>query len=53
VPDLSTYVNVHAAFGSSLNQVYSCAMPPPTEPPIPDPDRITLLTWLGCGAPDN
>ena len=53
VPDLSTYANVHGAFGASLDQVYTCAMPPSTEGPIPDSDRTTLLTWLVCGAPDN
>jgi hypothetical protein len=33
--------------------VHACLMPPATSPQPPETDRVALLGWLVCGAPDN
>ena len=50
---LDTYADVVAHQQSMSGQVYSCAMPRAPNPPLSEPDRWLLLTWLACGAPDN
>lgn len=51
---LATYADVKRVGVSDINtQVYDCLMP---MPPAPDPtleERVTLLTWIVCGSPDN
>lgn len=35
-------------------QVYRCSMPPPGDAtPLADSERMELLQWLVCGAPNN
>jgi hypothetical protein len=51
--DFSTQAGIHADFGTAIDQVYACIMPPSTEPPVPPADKTALLTWLVCMAPDN
>jgi hypothetical protein len=51
--DFSSYAKVHQSFGSILNNVYACIMPPPdAAAPTPE-ERKALLAWLVCMAPDN
>ncbi len=52
---LDNYSSVHAQRSSVLTQLYSCRMPPPDGGvPVPtETDRVTLLTWLICGAQQN
>jgi hypothetical protein len=51
--NFSTYQGVHNNFGSVLNQIYGCTMPP-ADAAAPTPDeRLALLEWLVCRAPNN
>ena len=50
---LQTYQNVFTLRGSVLDQVNLCKMPQAGyEQPTTD-ERVALLTWLVCGAPNN
>jgi hypothetical protein len=51
--DFTTYANVSAQKGPILTQFYSCRMPPEGEPRPTEPDRLTFLSWLLCGSPNN
>jgi hypothetical protein len=48
---LTTYGQVFALRSSILDQVYGCRMPKAGAPPLAEPGRLLLLTWLVCGAP--
>ena len=50
---LSTYAEIQKLGIDNVNvQVYDCLMP--MAPPDPTTaERVTLLTWIVCGAPDN
>jgi len=62
VLDMSTYGGVVNAESAIVNQVAMCLMPP-TEgipsravqpaPNLCDSERVALLAWLVCGAPNN
>ena len=50
---LSTYPNLSKRASDAFDQLYQCKMP---MDPAPDPtldERVTLLTWFVCGAPNN
>lgn len=52
VGNLSPYSALKADANNAENQIYQCLMP--KMPPYPTlEDRVTLLTWFVCGAPDN
>lgn len=51
--DFSTYEGVRKAFGSVLNNVYGCLMPPPDAGALTPGERQALLAWLVCSAPNN
>ena len=51
--DFSTYAKVYAQRRPMLDQVYACTMPPPDAAPPSLDERVTLLDWFVCGAPDN
>jgi len=51
--DFSTYQGVRKAFGSVLNNVYGCQMPPPDAGALTSEQRQALLAWLVCAAPNN
>ena len=36
-----------------LGRVAACSMPPPDGPQLSAADRLTLLQWLACDAPDT
>jgi len=40
-------------FTDMLGQVHACRMPPPDAGQPPEADRVALLGWLVCGAPNN
>lgn len=45
--------HIEPQVGEMLTQVESCNMPP-FPAPVPDEQtRVTLLTWLACGGPNN
>ena len=49
---LTTYAQLDGAISSVHNQIYQCRMP--LSPPDPtEAERVTLLTWFVCGAPNN
>nr|HEX4315017.1 hypothetical protein [Kofleriaceae bacterium] len=51
---LSTYAEVKKVGASDINtQVYDCLMPMPPAPDLSIAERVTLLTWIVCGSPDN
>ena len=50
---MSTYHDLQLRAGDAHGQLYDCKMP---MAPAPDPtlaERVTLLTWFVCGAPNN
>jgi hypothetical protein len=51
--NFSTYGDVHHLFGSMLDQVYGCNMPPADAAPLTPTNQQALLEWLVCAAPDN
>ena len=51
--DFSTYEGVRKAFGSVLNSVYGCLMPPPDAGALTPEERQAVLGWLVCSAPNN
>jgi hypothetical protein len=51
--NFSTYQGVHNNFGSVLNQVYGCTMPPADAAAPTSDERLALLEWLVCRAPNN
>jgi hypothetical protein len=50
---LQTYAEVYALRGPTLDQVYACKMPPVGYPQLTEAERVELLGWLVCGAPDD
>ena len=61
--DYTSYMGVYRSKSSILDQVYSCQMPPLNgvdsgidagpATALPESTRVTLLSWLVCGAPEN
>ena len=52
----ATYGDIHDNAGRSLDmfqQLRACRMPLPPAPAPPEADRVALLGWLLCGAPNN
>lgn len=52
----STYADITAASDRPMRmllQLHACQMPPPYATQLPEADRVTLLGWLVCHAPDN
>jgi hypothetical protein len=46
--------DVHSTADDMQAQILSCRMPiPDAGVTLTDSERVTLLTWLVCGAPDN
>jgi hypothetical protein len=35
------------------NEIGACAMPPSSEPPVPDAEAEVLLRWVACGAAEG
>lgn len=50
---LSTYADLSLRKIDVLDQIYQCRMPLPPAPAPTTDERVTLLTWFVCGAPDN
>ena len=49
---MSPYNQLFARHIDVLNQIYQCRMP--LDPPAPTlSERVTLLGWFVCGAPNN
>ena len=50
---LSTYSDLKSRALNVETQIYQCRMPqPPAAPPTLE-ERVTLLAWFVCGAPNN
>ena len=50
---LDSYQAVSSRKQSVLSRIYGCAMPPPEVTQPTEAERVTMLTWLVCGAPEN
>ena len=50
---LDSYAAVQKLAQQVEDQVAGCGMPPANLVQLGDGDRLTLLTWLVCGAPNN
>jgi hypothetical protein len=50
---LQTYQEVFARRTSVLSFTADCQMPPPDFPQPTEAERVALLGWLACGAPNN
>lgn len=50
---LTTYAQLFSRKGGVLNQVYGCDMPPEGANPLSKAERLTIESWLVCGAPDD
>jgi hypothetical protein len=50
---MTTYADVDAQLSAIFDQVYMCEMPPIGYPPLTTQERLALLGWLVCHAPDN
>jgi hypothetical protein len=51
--DEVTYTEVVGQASAILDQVYGCMMPPAGSPMLTLEERVTLMNWLVCNAPDN
>ena len=51
--DFSTFEKVHAQRADIEGKVRARAMPPAGRPQLTQPERRTLLAWIGCRAPEN
>jgi hypothetical protein len=52
--ELVTYQQISAQQGPMLTQSYACRMPPADAGvPLSLDERVALLGWLVCGAPNN
>lgn len=49
----TTYAQIYGRRTTVLTQVYDCIMPPVNGPQLTDAQRLTLMTWLVCEAPNN
>ena len=49
----TTYAQIYGRRTTILSQVDDCVMPPVDGPQLSDQQRLTLMTWFVCGAPDN
>jgi hypothetical protein len=53
-PPLMTYDQIFSAQHEVLTEIYSCRMPPFASSLVqPTQNRVDVLTWLVCGAPNN
>ncbi len=50
---LVTYEEIYGNRSAVLDQAYSCRMPPANEPQPTEAERLLLLQWLVCEAPQN
>lgn len=50
---LVDYASVHASRTSVLTQVFYCKMPPAGASPLTADEKLTILSWLACEAPNN
>lgn len=50
---MSTYAQLAPRIGEMHAQLYQCRMPLPPAPDPTDDERVTMLTWFVCGAPNN
>jgi hypothetical protein len=51
--DETTYAEVANQAGPIFDQVSACLMPTAGSPQLTATERLTLLDWLVCSAPDN
>ena len=51
--DESTYAKVYPQRSAILDQVNACLMPPAGSPQLTTQERIALLGWLVCNAPND
>lgn len=49
----ATYDLIYASRSAVLDQLYACNMPPAGAAQLTLAERVTVLTWLVCGSPNN
>jgi uncharacterized membrane protein len=49
----TSYQDIYARRSAILNQVYACRMPPAGAAEPTASERMQLIGWLACGAPNN
>jgi hypothetical protein len=47
--DFSRVETLRAQKRALANEIGACAMPPSSEPPVPDAEAEVLLRWVACG----
>ena len=50
---LESYAQIYSLRSEVLDQIYSCRMPTPGAPQPSEAERLAVLQWLVCGAPEN
>jgi hypothetical protein len=50
---LETYDEIFGLRSEVLDQIYSCRMPLSGQPQPTEEERLAVLQWLVCGAPQN
>ena len=50
---LASWGAIHTDQQTVLDEIYSCMMPQAGAPVPTTAERVTLLTWFACGAPNN
>jgi hypothetical protein len=50
---LETYEDIYSNRSEVLDQIYACRMPLSGQPQPTPSERVILLQWLVCGAPQN
>ena len=50
---IATWSDIEGRVTTVHEQIYQCLMPMPGNPKPTEEERVTLLTWFVCGAPNN
>ena len=51
--DWTVFANITREHVDMMQQVFLCNMPPASATAMEEADRVTLMNWLECGAPNN
>lgn len=49
----TSYARIYAQRSAILDQTVACRMPPAGAPALTGPERVALVDWLACRAPEN
>jgi hypothetical protein len=51
--NFSHFETLRAQKTALATEIGACAMPPSSEPPVPDPEAELLLRWVACGGAEG